>query len=161
MAFESTWGTVERIGARSTRILGAENAQIIVPNSTLLDRSLVNYTLSNDLVRTQVRVGVAYGSPVREVARLLRQAIDAHPGVSTEREPCVLFSDFGDNALVFDALFWLRARTMLERRQVESDIRFQVDELFRGARVVVAFPQRDVHLDTASPLAVRLIREET
>jgi potassium efflux system protein len=159
VSVEGTHGIVENIGARSTRIRTTDNTQMIVPNSFFLQNNLVNYTLSDDVVRTQITVGVVYGSPTREAERLIRLALDEHPRVLKDPESRILFVDFGDNALIFEALFWLRARTMLERREVESDLRFRIDDLFREAGIVIAFPQRDVHLDAAQPLAVRLVRQ--
>jgi small-conductance mechanosensitive channel len=158
---EGTHGVVEHIGGRSTRIRTPENTQMIVPNSRLLEHSLINFTLSDDIVRTRVSVGVAYGSPVRTVERLLYQALSEHATILQNRDPRVLFTEFGDNALAFEAIFWLRARTILQRRQVESDLRFTVDELFQQAGVVIAFPQRDVHLDTLRPLDVRLVADRS
>lgn len=160
VSLEDTYGVVEHIGARSTRIRAPENTQMIVPNSYLLENRLTNFTLSDDIVRSTIDVGVAYGSPVREVERLLRQAVTEHEHILKERPPKVLFSSFGDNALGFEALFWLRARSILDRRQVQSDIRFRIDELFREAGITIAFPQRDVHLDTLRPLSVRLVNAE-
>jgi potassium-dependent mechanosensitive channel len=157
---EGMHGIVEHIGARSTRIRAPDNTHMIVPNSHLVENSLVNFTLSDDVLRTSVRVGVAYGSPVPVVDRLLKQALDEHPGILPEPAPRVLFVDFGDNALVFEAFFWIRARTILDRRRVESDLRHRVDELFRGAALVIAFPQRDVHLDTLRPLEVRVVGKD-
>lgn len=157
VSVEGAHGIVEHIGARSTRIRNPDNTHMIVPNSYLVENSLINFTLSDDLLRTMVSVGVAYGSPVREVERLLLQAVADQPGILDEPAPRVLFADFGDNSLVFQALFWLRARSILDRRQVESNLRFRIDELFRAAGIVIAFPQRDVHIDTATPLDVRVV----
>jgi small-conductance mechanosensitive channel len=154
-----THGMVEHIGARSTRIRVPENTQMVVPNSYLVENSLINFTLSDDVLRTSIDVGVVYGSPVREVERLLREAVLAEEAILRERPPRVLFTAFGDNALQFEVLFWLRTRSLLERRQVESNIRFRVDDLFRQAGIVIAFPQRDVHLDTVKPLDVRLVAD--
>jgi potassium efflux system protein len=160
VSVEGTHGIVEEIGARSTRIRTTDNTQMIVPNSFFLQNSLVNYTLSDDVVRTNVTVGIAYGSPTRRAEALIQRALREHPRVLQDREPRILFVDFGDNALQFEALFWLRARTMLERREVESDLRFRIDDLFREAGIVIAFPQRDVHLDTSRPLPVRVVHDE-
>jgi small-conductance mechanosensitive channel len=66
----------------------------------------------------------------------------------------------GDNALIFDIYFWISIRQIIERRKIESSVRFHIDALFREAGLVIAFPQRDVHLDTQEPLQVRLIDEE-
>jgi potassium-dependent mechanosensitive channel len=159
VSVQGTHGIVEHIGARSTRIREPDNTHMIVPNSQLVENSLVNFTLSDSVLRTRVTVGVAYGSPVRTVERLLRQAIEEQPAILRDPGPRVLFADFGDSALVFDALFWILARTILERRQIESDLRYRVDELFREAGVTIAFPQRDVHLDTHRPLEVRVVGE--
>lgn len=160
VSVEGTHGIVEAIGARSTRIRTTGNTQMIVPNSFFLQNSLVNYTLSDDVVRTHISVGVVYGSPTREVEHLILVALEEHERVLKDHPRRILFTDFGDNALVFEALFWLHARTIFERREVESDLRFRIDELFREAGLVIAFPQRDVHLDTVRPLEVKLVREE-
>jgi small-conductance mechanosensitive channel len=112
------------------------------------------------MVRTNVTVGVVYGSPVQEVRRLLIQAVREHPRVIKEPEPFVLFNDFGDNSLIFDVCFWIRIIRLLERRLIESDVRFRIDELFREAGIVIAFPQRDVHLDTQRPLELKILRPD-
>jgi potassium efflux system protein len=156
---QGTHGVVEAIGARSTRIRASDNTQVIVPNSFLLENKVVNFTLSDDVVRTEIEIGVIYGSPTRDVERIALEVIGSHERVISEPAPRILFASFGDNALVFRALFWLHARTMLERRQVESDVRFQVDDRFRQAGIVIAFPQRDVHLDSTKPLEVRVVTE--
>lgn len=154
---DGTYGTVEHIGARSTRVRSATNIHIIVPNSAFLEKNVVNWTLSDDQVRTMVQVGVAYGSPTRDVARLMRQAVDEQGKILRTPEPVVFFADFGDSALVFEVHFWIRMRTLMERRIIESELRYRIDELFREAGITIAFPQRDVHLDAARPLEVRVV----
>jgi potassium-dependent mechanosensitive channel len=156
---EGTYGTVEHIGARSTRIRAGDHTQIIVPNSFFLEHNVVNWTLSDDVVRAMVEVGVVYGSPTRTVERLIHQVLAEHPSILQHPPPRILFAAFGDDALGFQAYFWIRARSMMERLAVESDVRFRIDDLFREAAVVIAFPQRDVHLDSARPLEVRLVSD--
>jgi small-conductance mechanosensitive channel len=156
---EGTHGIVERIGARSTRIQASNNTHMIVPNSFFLENHVVNYTLSDDTLRTEVRVGVAYGSPVRDVERLLLESVSGVAGVLDTRPPDVIFADFGNDALVFDLVFWVHARTNTERRRIESAARFRIDELFRAHGIVIAFPQRDVHFDFGRPLELRMVRD--
>jgi len=72
----------------------------------------------------------------------------------------VLFTEFGDNALNFRAYFWVKIPEMMDRRRVESDVRYRIDSFFREAGIEIAFPQRDVHLDAAVALPVRLVTEE-
>ncbi len=154
---EGTYGRIERIGARSTRIKTFDNTHIIIPNSAFLEKNVVNWTLSDNVVRTWVDVGVAYGSPTREVDRLVHRVLAEHGKILKKPAPVVLFTEFGDNALHFRAYFWLQMREMMDRRRVESDVRYRIDHLFRDAGIVIAFPQRDVHLDTTAPLDVRLV----
>jgi potassium-dependent mechanosensitive channel len=154
---EGTYGQVERIGARSTRIRASDNTHMILPNSFFLEHAVVNWTLSDDVLRSQVNVGVAYGSPTREVAERLRAAIVAQKEVLPSPAPAIVFADFGDSALCFECYFWIRARTPLARARVESDVRFAIDDGFREAGLTIAFPQRDVHLDSLHPVEVRLV----
>ena len=72
----------------------------------------------------------------------------------------VIFEDFGDNALVFDAYFWRDAKSERDMRNVRSTIRFRIAELFDEHGIVVAFPQRDIHLDAPQSIPVRLVRDE-
>ena len=149
-------GNIEQIGARSTRLKTGANLEIVVPNSKFLENNVTNWTLTDTRVRTSICVGVDYGSPTREVARLLQQAVEAHPQVLRQPEPFVLFQSFGDNTLNFEVFFWIATRTTTYRLRVESDLRFAIDDLLRAAKITIAFPQRDVHLDTSRPLEIRL-----
>jgi small-conductance mechanosensitive channel len=145
---DNSRGMVEHIGNRSTRIRRIDGVHIMVPNSQLLERVLVNWTLVDRNIRTSVLVGVAYGSPVRLVEKLIQQAISEVGDILDDPAPVVAFDDFGDNALVFEALFWCRIISgERELRLVRSDLRFRIDELFREHDITIAFPQRDVHID--------------
>jgi len=154
---DQTFGNVERIGLRSTSVRSGDNIHMIVPNSAFLESRVINWTHNGSQVRLSVSVGVAYGSPTREVERLIRQAIDENERVLATPEPIVLFTEFGDNSLGFKALFWAHVRAMMDRMKIESELRYRIDELFREAGVVIAFPQRDVHLDAEHPLPVQLV----
>jgi small-conductance mechanosensitive channel len=158
---EESRGIVEHIGTRSTRIKRIDGVHIMVPNSKLLDQVLVNWTLVDRNIRTGVNVGVAYGSPVRRVEELIIQALSEIPDILQDPQPTVVFDDFGDNALVFQTLFWCRILSgERELRTVRSDLRFHIEELFRENGITIAFPQRDVHLDTLGPLEIRMKRDE-
>ncbi len=149
-------GNVEKIGARSTRVKTGSNLEIIVPNSKFLEDNVTNWTLSDTRMRTVVKVGVSYGSPTLDVSHILRRAVDECPNAMTEPEPIVLFGDFGDNALMFEVHFWIYVRTMMQARKIESELRHVIDRMMREANITIAFPQRDVHLDTLKPIEVNL-----
>jgi small-conductance mechanosensitive channel len=154
---DGTRGTVERIGPRSTRVRTFDNTHLIVPNSVFLEKNVRNFTLTDDDIRATVTVGVAYGSPTREVERLMLRAVHEHGKVLEFPEPSVFFVEFGDSALIFRAFFWIRSRDMSERFRIESDVRHTIDALMREAGITIAFPQRDVHLDVQRPIAVQVL----
>ncbi len=154
------FGSVERIGARSTRVRRTDGVDLLVPNSHLLENVVTNWTLLDTKIRATIRVGVVYGSPTRKAAEIIRQVLDEHPSVLQEPKPDIIFEDFGDNALIFDVYLWTESRTPMVRRRVYSEIRFRIDDLFREAGIVIAFPQRDVHLFPAKPLEVRVVSSE-
>lgn len=142
-----TRGTVETIDTRSTRIRRIDGVHLLVPNSHLLENIVVNWTLVDRLARSVVRVGVAYGSPVQKVAELIEQAVKAEDAVLLEPAPLVIFEDFGDSALIFDVYYWIEASRERDLRVIRSNIRFRIVALFTENDIVIAFPQRDVHMD--------------
>ena len=149
-------GTVERVGNRSTRIRRTDGVHLLVPNSQLLERTVVNWTLVDQEIRTTVRVGVEYGSPVRQVSELILEAVSEQNQDKKDPAPNVVFEDFGDNSLVFDAYYWCDVTGERLLREIRSDIRFRICDLFAENGIVVAFPQRDVHLDAKEPLEIRV-----
>jgi small-conductance mechanosensitive channel len=160
---DGLYGNIQHVGARSTRVKTGSNLEIIVPNSRFLENNVSNWTLSNDEIRAVVGVGVAYGSPTREVSRLLRKAVTDNPEIRDEPAPIVLFNEFGDNALHFEVHFWIKMRTIMQRQRMESEVRHTIDDLLDDAGITIAFPQRDVHIDSVKPLEinVRNIGDET
>ncbi len=153
-------GTVEKIGNRSTRIRRVDGVHMLVPNSQILETTVVNWTLIDQQIRSIVRVGVEYGSDVHLVAELIRQAVDEQPETKSDPEPRVIFEDFGDNALIFDAYFWCDVKGERELRVIRSAIRFKITDLFDANGIVIAFPQRDVHIDSADPIPVRVLARD-
>ncbi|MBN7798087.1 mechanosensitive ion channel family protein [Parahaliea mediterranea] len=148
-------GSVEAINTRSTRIRRVDGVHLLIPNSQLLENTVTNWTLVDSLVRTTVRVGVAYGSDVRLTERLIAQAAAEHPDVLKTPESMVIFDDFGDSALIFELNIWIYATADRGLRMIRSDLRFSIDALFREHGVVIAFPQRDLHIDGE----LRLLRD--
>ena len=154
---DSHMGVVESVGNRSTRIRRTDGVHLLIPNSQMLERVVINWTLIDYQIRTMVRVGVAYGSPLRKVLELIEQAVREQPAVKPEPAPRVVLDDFADSAVIFDAYFWSDVGGERELRQIRSDIRFRIDELFHENGIVIAFPQQDVHLSNAAPLEIRLL----
>jgi potassium-dependent mechanosensitive channel len=152
-------GHIRHIGARSTRLHTSENIDLLIPNSQLLENVVTNWTLTDEKLRTSVTVGVVYGAPTERVMQLLMEATTEAKGVLPAPKPVILFTDFSDNALIFEIHFWVKMRRIMDKRLVESTIRFNIDRLFRENDIIIAFPQRDVHIDTINPIEIRMVDE--
>ncbi len=154
---DSKIGRVTSIGVRYSVVQSRDDVTVIVPNSKLIVEKVTNLSGNMVLTRFHIRVGVIYGSDVVLVTEKLKEAALSHPDVLSEASdgqrytsrgdiepPRVYFQDFGDNSLVFDLYFW--TRNIWDVDIVKSDIRYSIDQLFRENGIVIAFPQRDVHL---------------
>ena len=150
-------GTIKFIGMRASVIQHFDGIETLVPNSVLLENQLTNWTFSNTVIRHFILIGVAYGSPAREVARLLHSVASEHNLVKDDPAPEVRFDNFAENALTFSLLFWFDTRNA-NRGTLASDLRFMIDKAFAEAGIVIAFPQRDIHFDSETPLRVELSR---
>lgn len=142
-------GTVQGIGARSTIIKTVDNTHFVVPNSSFLEKNLLNWTLSDSIVRSLVKVGVAYGSDVQKVSSILFNLVKEHEDVLTFPEPEVLFADFADSSLNFELYFWVDLSKDVLTREVQSDLRFSINKAFIENKIEIPFPQRDIHIRTS------------
>jgi len=138
-------GQVREISARATTIETRDAVTVIVPNSQFITGNIVNMTLGhNERVRTQVRVGVAYGSDVAKVQEVLLDVAKHHGGVLSRPPPKVHFKEFDESALAFVLHVWTeRIRALPD---LVSDLNMAVDAAFREHGITVPFPQRTVHL---------------
>ena len=141
---EGKVGRVEEIKLRTTRAVTIDNKVLVIPNHLYLENSLYNWTQNGTITRESVNVGVAYGSDVQLVKNLLIQAASTHPNVLSEPEPMVLFTDFGDSSLNFKIIFTIN--DSFKAQFPKSDIRFEIDKLFRENNISIPFPQRDIHI---------------
>ena len=102
-------------------------------------------------------MGIAYGSDVNLALRLIQQAAEEHPEVLKDPAPSVIFDSFGDNALQ------LELRVFVEDLEnyimIKSQLHSAINDKLNDANIVIAFPQRDVHLNTSEPLEIHLTRE--
>ncbi len=141
---EGKVGRVEEIKLRTTRAITADNKILIIPNHLYLENSLYNWTQNGTTTRESVEVGVAYGSNVQLVKKLLLQAAVSQPDVLKEPGPAVLFTDFGESSLHFKIAFTID--DSFNARFPKSAIRFEIDRLFRENNISIPFPQRDIHI---------------
>ncbi len=137
-------GRVEEIKLRTTRAVTIDNKVLIIPHHLYLDKSLYNWTQNGSETRENITVGVAYGSDVNKVKKLLLQVANEHKSVLKIPPPLVLFNNFGDSSLDFKLIFTLD--DSFQGAIPKSDLRFEIDRLFRENNITIPFPQRDVHI---------------
>lgn len=149
-------GTVSGVGIRSSVLQQWDGTETLIPNSALLENSVTNWTYSNRKVRFIVRVGVAYGSDTRRVVQLLTEVAERHGLVEKNPQPQILFVNFGDSAFMFELRFWVDVISA-NAAQVCSDLRQMIAGTFAENKIVIAFPQRDLHVDSVRPLQVQVL----
>lgn len=141
-------GIVRNIGLRSSIVETRENVSHIVPNSVLVNNDVINWTHFDEKVRFNINVGVAYGSDTALVKRLLLQTILKNPYIIEYPAPFVRMVNFGDNSLDFVLYFFSTNYIVIE--DIKSDIRMEIDRLFRENNISIPFPQRDVWIKKES-----------
>jgi potassium-dependent mechanosensitive channel len=148
-------GRVINLGTRCSRVRKFDGVDVLVPNSYLLEKNVINWTLSDPHHRYDFVIGVSYGTPTELVISTLSEALGAQSEVLKDPAASVVFEAFGDNALTFHLYYWLDIGRS-DANKVGSEIRLRIDRLCREAGIDIAYPQRDIHLHTAKPVLVRL-----
>jgi len=137
-------GVVSRIRIRATTITNWERKEFIVPNKEFITGRLLNWTLSDQVNRIVLNVGIAYGSDTKLATELLAKVVREHPLVIEDPPPRVTFEAFGDSSLNYVVRCFLAE--MANRLQVIHDLHMAVDHEFRQSGIEIAFPQQDIHV---------------
>ena len=143
-------GRVFEIRLRTTRALTRDDKVIIIPNHQFLTDSIYNYTQNHKSTRESVKVGVAYGSDVVLVTKILEDIASEQKGILKNPKPFVLFEDFGDSALLFSINFFIN--DSYGDPKIKSAMRYIIDAKFREHNISIPFPQRDVHVFNSSSI---------
>ncbi|MFM7662859.1 MAG: mechanosensitive ion channel family protein [Bacteroidota bacterium] len=132
-----------KINVRTTQIETREGNVIIIPNTRLTQDNVENWSHGSELSRFTILVTVNYGSKSELVTRLLKQAALAHPKVKKNQPVIVRLSNFSDNGLEMELIFW--ADQSWDINNYKSEIRMEIDRLFREYKITIPYPQRVVH----------------
>lgn len=149
-----TDGVVTKIRIRATTIRGYDRKELLVPNKELITGRLLNWSLSDAVTRLMIVVGVAYDTDVEKAHALMREAAEENPRVLSTPKPALNFEGFGDSALTLTLRAYIE--DIENRVAITSEINTAINRKFRDAGIVIAYPQRDLHLSTDEPLRVIL-----
>jgi potassium efflux system protein len=154
----NTSGRVTKIRIRATTIRDFDRRELLVPNKEFITQQLLNWSLSDQVTRITIEVGVAYGTDLDRALAIVREAAMQHPVIVNDPEPIVTFEEFGDNSLLIRIRFFLDQ--LDTRLETTSELMLDINRRLKAAGIVVAYPQRDVHLDTSEPLEIRMTSDE-
>ena len=149
------WATIRDIGLRATTIQTFDQSDIVVPNSDLITNQVTNWTLGNRRIRLSLTVGVAYGSDVPAVLKILEECSQNNPRVLQNPAPSIFFMAFGDSSLDFQLRVWIDDIDYMN--VVRSELNQEIDRQFRERGIEIPFPQRDIHLRSTAPTTTEVL----
>jgi potassium efflux system protein len=149
----SVTGSVSRIRTRATTITDWDRKELIIPNKEFVTGQVVNWSLSDQVLRLVIKVGIAYGSDTQMAHDILMRVAKENPRVLEYPKPHAWFVAFGESSLDFELRAFVKDLDdwMIGRNALHMEI----DKAFREAGIVIAFPQRDLHIRSTDP-AIRL-----
>ncbi|HEY1600085.1 MAG TPA: mechanosensitive ion channel domain-containing protein [Pirellulales bacterium] len=137
-------GSVARIRIRATTITDADRKELIVPNKEFITGQLINWTLSDTVLRMVIKVGIAYGSDIAVARQLLLKAAQEDHRVLRDPPVAAVLDQFGDSTLNFELRLFVGGLDVFP--DLRHDLCARIDQLFRDAGIEMAFPQRDIHV---------------
>ncbi len=147
----NTWGDVEDIGLRSTRIRTRDNRMVVVPNSVISKSLVVNYAYPNSEYRIEIHIGVAYGTDLEYARQTLIDAVSKVEGVDTSHPVEALFLEFGDSALIFRVRWWLDS--YVDTRRMFDKVNTAMYNALNTAGIEIPFPRQDIHVKMESSVS--------
>jgi potassium efflux system protein len=142
-------GNVSRIRIRATTITDGDRKELIVPNKEFITGQLINWTLTDTILRMVIRVGVAYGTDIALARALLLKAAQDDHRVLREPPVTAVLDQFGDSTLNFELRLFVAG--LEEFAEIRHDLNTRIDKLFRESGIEMAFPQYDVHVRSIEP----------
>ena len=135
---------IESIGLRTSKALNRDDISIIIPNSLITTSKVINWSHQSKKTRFKIDVGVAYGSDVEKVIKILEESAFEHPEVSNRELVEARLMNFGNSSLDFQLLFF--SKNIFRIGKAKSDIRRIIIKKFAENKVTIPFPQMDLHL---------------
>ena len=133
-----------RIGLRTSKGLDTDDISIIIPNSLITTNKVINWSHQTKKTRFKIDVGVAYGSDVDLVIKILEESAFEHQDISDRELTEARLVNFGNSSLDFQVLFF--SKNIFRINKVKSDIRRIINQKFAENRIAIPFPQMDLHL---------------
>jgi small-conductance mechanosensitive channel len=148
-------GRVTKINLRSTTVVTNDNITIIVPNSDFITQAVTNWSHGDPKVRIRLPVGVAYGSDVPKLQRVIVEVAEKNHFVLKEPPPRLYFVGFGESSLDFELGVWTIDMAHNPMR-FRSELYYAIEQALRDNNIEIPFPQRDLHIRSGElPVRIR------
>jgi small-conductance mechanosensitive channel len=153
------YGWINFLGSRYVSVVTRNGTEHLIPNENLITAEVINWSYSQNLIRLQVPVGVAYGSDLEKARDLMLQAAEDTKRALKDPKPACLLTGFGDNAVNLELRVWIND-PQNGLGSVKSDLLWGIWQRFRDHGIEMPFPQRDVHLKSIPDTLLRTAPEE-
>jgi small-conductance mechanosensitive channel len=140
-------GQVREISLRSTTVITNDNMAIIVPNADFITQRVTNWSYEDPRVRFRIPFGVAYGTDLTKLRKLMLEVADENPQALKDPKPELFFVGFGESSLNFELGVWSGEATISPRRFL-SDLFFAMEKKLRENAIEIPYPQQDLHVRT-------------
>lgn len=148
-------GVVTRIQMRATTIRDFDRRELLVPNKEFITSQLLNWSLSDTVTRRQIQLGVAYGTDMDQALGIVLDVAQNHPLVMKEPACTVTFDEFGESSLLICLRYFIEE--LDQRLCADSEMRLEINRRFAAAGIVIAYPHRNLLLETTKPLQVAVV----
>ncbi len=135
---------IQDIGLRTSKVQNRDDISIIIPNSMITTNKVINWSHQSTKSRFKIKIGIAYGSDVALVKRILEESVLSHPKITFKKSVETRFVDFGNSSLDFEILFFSKDAFRIEK--IKSDIRMIINNNLAKNNITIPFPQMDVYI---------------
>jgi small-conductance mechanosensitive channel len=139
---EGATGKVVDVGLRASTVRTLDNINVLVPNKLIILNKITNYTKHDPKIRLRIPVGVAYGSDMAKVKKILLSIAAGHPKVLDEPAPDARMEEFGNSSVNFTLYAWIDDAP--SRFQIKDEINWEINEQFKKGKITIPFPQVDI-----------------
>ncbi len=139
----SIYGTIKHFGGRYTLVEAVDGKEIMIPNEDFIIGKVTNWTYSNNRARTEINVGVAYGSDLEKVREVMLCCAKEHPRCLNYPEAECFVTDFGEYDVKFKLYFWV-SDVVEGRMRPKSDVMISIWNKFKENNIQISLPQREV-----------------
>lgn len=146
---DNVYGQIKSIRLRFISLLTLDGKEYIIPNEDLITKPVINWSYSNNLVRTSVKVGVSYNSDVNKAMELIEESVKKIDRILNSPEPKIFLKEFADSSVDIEVKFWIKDPGN-GISNVKSEVNKRIWNLFKEHNIEIPFPQQDIHLKSVS-----------